>query len=111
MHTVHLHLLVIYSVPTDDAMTSESQQYNCFIRYAGNAIPKHACPEAKVSNSITGLTLQHVNIMPCNKLPRLIKKLHSKRQKKPGKTSEGTSGCVATERANKWFKSMITIRG
>ena len=31
-------------------MTTESQQYNGFIRNCGNAIPKHAGPEAKGSN-------------------------------------------------------------
>ena len=38
-------------------MTTESQQYNCFTRNAGNAIPKHAGPEAKGRSPITGLTL------------------------------------------------------
>jgi len=38
-------------------MTAESQQYNCFIRNGGNAIPKHAGPEAKGNNLTTGLTL------------------------------------------------------
>jgi hypothetical protein len=38
-------------------MTTDSQRYNCFIRNGGNAIPKQACPEAKGSNSTTGLTL------------------------------------------------------
>jgi len=38
-------------------MTTELQQYNCFARKGGNAIPKHAGPEAKGSNPTTGLTL------------------------------------------------------
>jgi len=38
-------------------MTIESQRYNCFTRNGGNAIPKHAGPEAKGSNPTTGLTL------------------------------------------------------
>jgi hypothetical protein len=38
-------------------MTTESQRNNCFIRSGGNAIPKHACPEAKGSNPTTGLNL------------------------------------------------------
>ena len=38
-------------------MTTESQRYNCFIRNGGNAIPKHAGPEAEGSNPTTGLTL------------------------------------------------------
>jgi hypothetical protein len=44
-------------VPTNEVMTTESQWYNCFIRNGGNATTKHACPEAKGSNPITGLTL------------------------------------------------------
>jgi hypothetical protein len=78
MHIIHPHLLVIYSAPTDQVMTTESQQYNCFNRNGGNAIPKHARPEAKVNSSVTGLTLQHVNITPCNRLPRLIKTTQQK---------------------------------
>jgi len=38
-------------------MMTESQRYNCFTMNGGNAIPKHAGPEAKVSNPTTGLTL------------------------------------------------------
>ena len=38
-------------------MTTESQRYNCFIKNRGNAIPKHAGPEAEGSNPTTGLTL------------------------------------------------------
>jgi len=38
-------------------MTAKSQRYNCFTRNGGNAIPKHAGPEAKDSNPTTGLTL------------------------------------------------------
>jgi len=36
---------------------TKSQRYNCFTRNGGNAIPKHAGPEAKGSNPTTGLTL------------------------------------------------------
>jgi len=36
-------------------MTTESQPYNCFTRNGGNAIPKHAGPEAKGSKPTTGL--------------------------------------------------------
>jgi hypothetical protein len=46
--------------------------------------------------------IQHVNRMPRNRLPRLIKKLHPKTQKEPRKITEETSGCVRTERVNKW---------
>ena len=35
---------------------TESQRYNCFIRNGGNAIPRHAGPEAKFSIPTTGLT-------------------------------------------------------
>jgi len=38
-------------------MTTELQRYNCLTRNGGNAIPKHAGPEAKGSNPTTGLTL------------------------------------------------------
>jgi hypothetical protein len=38
-------------------MTTESQRYNCFIWDGGNAIPQHACPDAKGSNPTTGLAL------------------------------------------------------
>jgi hypothetical protein len=48
---------MIYPVFTKKAVMTESQWYNCFIRNGGNAIPKHACPEAKGSNLTTGLTL------------------------------------------------------
>jgi hypothetical protein len=36
----HPHLLVVYPVLTNEAMTKESQRYNCFARNAGNSIPK-----------------------------------------------------------------------
>jgi len=45
---IHPHL-VAHPVPTNKAMTTESLRYNCFIRNGGNAIPKHACPEAKAA--------------------------------------------------------------
>jgi len=48
---------MVYSVLTNEEMTKESQRYNSFIRNGGNAIPKHAGPEAKGSNPTTGLTL------------------------------------------------------
>jgi hypothetical protein len=54
------YLLVVYLVSTNKAMTTESQQYNCFIRNGRNAIPKHACPEVEGSNSTTGLNLYGV---------------------------------------------------
>jgi len=38
-------------------MATESQRCNCSTRNGGNAIPKHAAPEAKGSSPTTGLTL------------------------------------------------------
>jgi hypothetical protein len=35
----HPHLLVVYPFLTNEEMTTESQQYNCFIRNGGNGIP------------------------------------------------------------------------
>jgi len=45
-------LLVAQACPvsTNEAVTTESQQFNFFIRIGGNAIAKLACPEAQVSN-------------------------------------------------------------
>jgi hypothetical protein len=51
--------------------------------------------------------IQHVNRMPRNRLSRLIKKLHPKRQKELRKTSEETFGHVRLERVNKWPNSLI----
>jgi hypothetical protein len=45
--------------------------------------------------------IQHVNRMPCNRLPRLIKELCPKRQKEPRKTTEETFGCMRPEWVNK----------
>jgi len=53
----HPHLLVVYPVLRNEDMTTESQRCNSFTRNIGNAIPKHAGPEAKGSNPTTGLTL------------------------------------------------------
>ena len=52
------HLLVAYPVPTNEALTTESQRYNCFVEKGGNSIPQHACPEVKGSNSSTGRSLR-----------------------------------------------------
>ena len=48
---------MVHPVLTNQEMTTESQRYNCFTRNGGNAIPKHAGPEAKGSNPNAGLTL------------------------------------------------------
>ena len=42
---------------TNEAVTTEAQQFNFFIRNGGNAIPKHACPEAEISNPTTRFAL------------------------------------------------------
>jgi len=47
---------VVYPVLAIEEMTTESQRYNCFTRNGGNAIPKHAGPEAKGSNATAGPT-------------------------------------------------------
>jgi hypothetical protein len=54
-----------------------------------------------------GNWIQHVNRIIRNRLPRLTKKPHPKRQKEPRKTTEETSGCVRPERANKWPSFLI----
>jgi hypothetical protein len=41
-------------------------------------------------------------------LPRLIKTLHSKRQKGPRKTNDKTSGCMRPEQVNKWSNYLIS---
>jgi len=48
---------VIKPVPTNEAVTTGSQRYNCFIQNGGNSIPKYAYPEAKCSISTIGLAL------------------------------------------------------
>jgi len=53
----HPYILVVYPVPTNEAMTTESQRYKLFIRNEGNAIPQQACTEIKGSIPASGLTL------------------------------------------------------
>ena len=48
---------MVHPVLTNKEMMTKSQQFNCFIRNGGNAIPKHAGPEAKCSDPTTGLSL------------------------------------------------------
>jgi hypothetical protein len=104
---------MVYPVPTNEAMTMESQRYNCLIRNGGNTIPKHACPEAKDSKPATGLTLLWAHnpfrgISITGKSHKKKKKtLHPKRQKEPRKTTEETSGCVRLEQVNNWPNSLI----
>ena len=47
---------MVYVVGTNEAMTKESQRYNCFITYGGNAISEHACSEVNDRNPTPGLT-------------------------------------------------------
>jgi hypothetical protein len=49
--------------------------------------------------------IQHVNRMPRNRLPRVMK-LFPNWQKEPWQTFEETSGYVRPERVNKWPNSM-----
>ena len=46
----HPHHLALYPVPTNEAMTTKSQRYNCFIRNGGNVTSLRAYPEAKFSS-------------------------------------------------------------
>jgi hypothetical protein len=45
----------VHPASTNKAVTTSSQQYNCFIRSEGNVISKQACPEANCSNPAAGL--------------------------------------------------------
>jgi hypothetical protein len=40
---------MVCPVPTKDAVMTKSEWYHCFVRDGGNAIPKHASPEAKIA--------------------------------------------------------------
>jgi hypothetical protein len=53
----HPHLHVVYPFSTKEAMKTESQWHNCFIRNAVNTVPKLACPEAKGGKPTTGFTM------------------------------------------------------
>jgi len=110
---------VVYPVLTNEEMTTESQRYNCFIRSGGNAIPKHAGPEAKCSSPITGLTLlwarnpfrgnsNHWQIS-AGQITQGNETLFSNWQKELWQTYEETSGYVRLEWVNKWPNSMKYI--
>jgi len=58
---------MVYPVSTNEAITTESLWYNCFIRDEGNSIPKHACLEDKGSNSTTGLVTYSEEILTTSK--------------------------------------------
>jgi hypothetical protein len=49
---------------------------------------------------------QHINLMPRNRLTRLIKTT-PQRQKEPRKITEEISGCVRPELVNRWPNSLI----
>jgi len=48
---------VVKPVHIVEATKTKSQQYNCFTRNGGKAIPKHARSEAKGSTPTTGFTM------------------------------------------------------
>jgi hypothetical protein len=64
-------------------------------------------PDLDKIQDCKGNRMQHANRMPRTRLPRLTKKLHPKRQKEKRKITEKTSGCVRSERVNKWPNSLI----
>ena len=50
--------------------------------------------EHQIQHSLTlSALLRKVTYLPCNRLLSVIKRLHTKRQKKTGETTEETSGC------------------
>jgi len=53
--------------------------------------------------------IQHVNRMPRNRLPRVMKRYFRNWQKELWQTFEDTSGYVRPERVNKWPNSMTDI--
>ena len=53
--------------------------------------------------------IQHVNRMPRNRLPRVMKHYSPTGRKDSWQTFEETSGYVRPERVNKWPKSMTDI--
>jgi len=104
---------VVYPVLTNEEMTTESQWYNCFTRNGGNAIPKHAGPEAEGSNPTTGLTSSGLVTRSGEILTN--GKSHGKKpdfpnwQKESWQIFEETSGYVRPERVNKWPNSTTDI--
>ena len=53
--------------------------------------------------------IQHVNRMPRNRLPRVMKRYSPTGRKESWQTFEETSGYVRPERVNKWPNSMTDI--
>jgi hypothetical protein len=108
---------VVYPVLTNEEMTTESQRYNGFIRNGGNAIPKHAGPEADGSNPTTGLTVLWARNQFGGKLNHWQVSweeagqitLFTDWQKESWETFGEISGYVRTERVNKWPNSMTGI--
>jgi len=80
-------------------MTTESQWYNCFTRNGGNAIPKHAGPEANSNNLTTGLSL----LWACNAFRGNFNYWQVSR-KEAGQIE--TSEYVRPEQVNEWPNSM-----
>jgi hypothetical protein len=78
---------------------TESQQYNCFTRDGGNAIPEQAGSEAKISSPTTGRTMLWVRNSFRWKF----------NQWQVSQTFEETSGHVRPEWINKWPNSMTDI--
>jgi hypothetical protein len=110
---VSLVLIVQVSLPypvlTNEEMTTKSQRYNCFIKNGGNAIPKHAGPEAEGSNPTTGLTLLWARNPFGGNFNHWQVSQKEAGQKESWQTFEETSGYVRPERVNKWPNCMTDI--
>jgi len=71
--------------------------------------------ELKITQSLDRLLeykkkwIQHVNRMPRNRLPRVMKHYSATGRTKSWQTFEETSGYVRPERVNKWPNSMTDI--
>ena len=107
---------MVYPVLTNEEVTTESQGYNCFTRNAGNAIPKHAGPEAKGSNPKTGRTMLWARTPFRGNFNhwQVSRKetghtLFPNWQKESWQSFEETSGYVRPERVNKWPNSMTDM--
>jgi hypothetical protein len=53
-----------------------------------------------------GNRIQHVNLIPRNRLPRLIKNYIQKDRRNQGRPLKRLPGCVRPERVNKWPNSL-----
>ena len=52
-----IHHLTVHTVPTNEAVPTESRRCNCFVRDGGYSNPKRVFPEAEVSNPTAGSIL------------------------------------------------------